>query len=96
LIERDNSRSFFLLGSQQVIKLEKGENTLNLIFLSRGVECLRKRLPLRWSLSRTNSPGPKAGMKPLKPAPDNTGLPIMGSGMAGSRMPLKELGRFTS
>ncbi len=38
LIERDNSRYFFLLESQWVIKSEKGENTLKLIFLSRGVE----------------------------------------------------------
>ena len=51
---------------------------------------------LPWSLSRTNSPGPKAGMKPSKPAPDNTGLLIMLSGMAASRRPLKELGRFMS
>ena len=53
-------------------------------------------IQLRWPLSRTNSPGPKAGMKPSKPAPDNPGLPIMVFGMAGSRRPLKELGRFMS
>jgi hypothetical protein len=81
-----------MLKSQWAIKLKKGENTLNLKFFSRGAESLAETVAKPMAISRTKSPGPKAGMKPSKPAPDNTGLPIMGSGMAGSRMALKELG----
>jgi hypothetical protein len=42
------------------------------------------RVQLPWPLSEMNYPGPKLGMKPSKPGPENTVLPSMVSGMDGS------------
>lgn len=53
-------------------------------------------LPLQWPLSRTNSHGPKPGMKFSRLVPDSTGLPTMVTGMAGLRMLHQEPGRSIS